>query len=146
MRETQESITEWVLATFPDAPGAGLTPRHCIRLLEEVIELCHAAGATFAEIQESFIRTAFDSLARHGGTWVDPMPAPEKVPEEMADCEIVLASLAGRARIDLGDETDRKMVVNRGRTWAFRGDGTGYHTDPPGDGPGIIFYPPQEGR
>jgi len=47
--------------------------------------------------------------------------------EELADIYITLCGVAQTAGIDLTDEINRKMHINRGRKWKLRGDGTGQH-------------------
>jgi NTP pyrophosphatase (non-canonical NTP hydrolase) len=120
MNETQESIGRWARDTFPG--GDDLSPRHCLRLLEEVVELCLAAGAMPFEIDQCVV----DELNKYMD-WSRTHPEPEKVAEEMADCEIVLQVLAERRSVNLQAEVDRKMKINRARTWDVREDGTGYH-------------------
>jgi NTP pyrophosphatase (non-canonical NTP hydrolase) len=127
--ETQAMIGAWAKRTFPG--GDDLSPRHCLRLLEEVIELCLAAGAKHTDV----MRTTAAQLEKAGAVMsllgglldVSDSPDLDKVPEEMADCEIVLRVLAQRRGVDLQAEVDRKMAVNRSRRWAVDGDGTGYH-------------------
>lgn len=53
----------------------------------------------------------------------------DKVGEELADVIIVLYHLAGSAGIDVQEEIDRKMRINRGRNWRKTDRGTGYHED-----------------
>ena len=50
-----------------------------------------------------------------------------KACEEVADVVIVLCRLATRMGFDLMDEVDRKMAINRSRTWNLTKDGHGYH-------------------
>lgn len=123
--ETQTSIGEWANATF-GGTGDPLSPRHCIRLLEEVVELCMAAGASRDEIYRASIRE-LDKLAVINPGWYEPHPNIAKVPEEMADCEIVLRVLSHRRDVDLQSEVDKKMLINRSRKWKLNNDGTGYH-------------------
>lgn len=53
----------------------------------------------------------------------------KRVTDELADVQIVLWQLAGSYSIDLQCATDAKMMVNRGRSWNVRGDGTAQHVD-----------------
>lgn len=46
---------------------------------------------------------------------------------EAADVAILLHRLAWLMGLDLADEVDAKMRINRARTWAAAGDGTGGH-------------------
>jgi NTP pyrophosphatase (non-canonical NTP hydrolase) len=117
--ETQETIGRWARATFPG--GDDQSPRHCLRLLEEVVELCRAAGASKRKILDTITLALRDDLVFRK---LDP---PEKIAEEMADVAIVLAVIAHRRGVDLQAEVDEKMRVNRSRTWKSHGDGTGYH-------------------
>jgi NTP pyrophosphatase (non-canonical NTP hydrolase) len=116
--ETQETIGRWARATFPG--GDDQSPRHCLRLLEEVVELCRAAGASRRKVLDTI------TLTLAGGSFrkLDP---PDEIAEEMADCAIVLAVIAHRRGVDLQAEVDEKMRINRSRTWRSHGDGTGYH-------------------
>jgi hypothetical protein len=128
--ETQESIGRWAVESF--GGEMGLTPRHCIRLLEEVMELCLAAGASLDEIDVAVVAQARKCCQRLNRSGRSPEPA--KVPCEMADCAIVLDTLAHRAGIDLQAEKDAKMKINRSRKWKSMGDGTGYHIREDSDG------------
>jgi hypothetical protein len=129
--ETQETIGEWNRATFGEADDFG--PQHALRLLEEVAELCLDCGASEWEIHNTLGLAVF----RASGKFLDAegrsrghrerFPRPASAPGEMADCAIVLYGLAERRGVDLHAEIDKKMKTNRSRTWAARGDGTGYH-------------------
>lgn len=121
MNETQQTIGSWARETFQG--GEDLSPRHVLRLLEEVVEASQAAGATWLEVVKTVrnLRPPFPE-------WSLSKPlSPEKVSEELADCSIVLAVIAERRCIDLAEEVNRKMAVNRSRIWVANGDGTGYH-------------------
>ena len=52
-----------------------------------------------------------------------------KAAEEVADVVIILYRLADRLVVDLHAEIDRKMAVNRKRTWLLDGNGHGQHVD-----------------
>jgi NTP pyrophosphatase (non-canonical NTP hydrolase) len=47
--------------------------------------------------------------------------------EECADVFIVLCCVASQLGIDLQDEVNRKMEINRNRKWKLHGDGTAQH-------------------
>jgi len=51
----------------------------------------------------------------------------EKIAEECADIVIILARIAHAGGFDLLQEVQRKMAVNRTRTWTQDGTGHGYH-------------------
>lgn len=122
MNETQQSIGDWIERTFPGGDPA--SPRKSLRLLEEVIELCLADGASVREIDDAIGR----ALSAEGRAYEARRPEPGKVPAEAADTLIVLYGLAALKGFDLHAEVDRKMAVNRHeRTWIANGDGTGYH-------------------
>lgn len=46
---------------------------------------------------------------------------------EAADVVILLHRLVALAGMDLGEQVDAKMAVNRARKWKAAGDGTGGH-------------------
>jgi NTP pyrophosphatase (non-canonical NTP hydrolase) len=46
---------------------------------------------------------------------------------EAADVVILLHRLVALAGMDLSEEVDAKMAINRARTWKAAGDGTGGH-------------------
>lgn len=53
-RETQESIYAWMTETFPGMDPN--SPRKAIRALEEMVELCLAAGATPTDIHRAVLK------------------------------------------------------------------------------------------
>jgi hypothetical protein len=124
--ETQATIGRWADATFPG--GDPLSPRHVLRLLEEVVELCLASGASHDDAYVVVERAASIERGKSGRGYMEHRPeSPEKVARELADCAIVLDVLAERRGVDLRAEVDAKMKINRGRRWKVNGDGTGYH-------------------
>jgi NTP pyrophosphatase (non-canonical NTP hydrolase) len=126
-RETQGSIGRWARDTFPG--GDDLSPRHCFRLLEEVVELCLAAGASHDDVYVTADIAGEAARKKSGAGYLESRTeTPERIAEEMADCAIVLDVLAERRGVDLRAEVDKKMSINRARRWRANRDGTGYHT------------------
>jgi NTP pyrophosphatase (non-canonical NTP hydrolase) len=118
--ETQETIGRWARETFPG--GDDQSPRHCLRLLEEVVELCRAAGASKSKVLDTI------AFALRNDMVFRTLAPPGAIAEELADAAIVLAVIAHRRGVDLQAEVDRKMHTNRyEREWIANGDGTGYH-------------------
>ncbi len=95
--ETQATISSWSAETFGEAGSNAVV---AVRALEEIAELLRA-------------------LTHDDHT---PMAA-----SEIADVVIVLYRLADRMGLDLHAEVDRKMEINRRRTWSVGKDGIGYH-------------------
>ncbi|WP_235284952.1 MazG-like family protein [Thalassospira sp. HJ] len=50
-----------------------------------------------------------------------------EVGKEAADVLILLYRLADQFGLDLDQEVQAKMAINRSRTWVSKGDGTGSH-------------------
>lgn len=128
MAETQASIGKWTAATFPGGDPA--SPRKALRALEEMVELCLAAGASASDIEEAVDAASLNARAtgfHKRQMFYESRPNPAKVPEEAADVQIVLYALAHQREFDLDAEVARKMAVNRARRWRAMGDGTGYH-------------------
>ena len=97
MKETQATITEWIETTFG---SAGSNARVVARANEEMAEILRAV------------------------TIDDNHP---QIVEEIADVFIVLYRVATRLGVDIHEEIDRKMAVNRTRKWTLDGSGCGYH-------------------
>jgi NTP pyrophosphatase (non-canonical NTP hydrolase) len=97
MSETQESISAWAEQTFGPS---GSNIRVAVRAQEEPTELLRALSVD------------------------DDHP---KAAEEVADVVIVLQRLASRLGVDLWQEVERKMAINRARVWNMDGTGHGYH-------------------
>lgn len=97
MIENQISVSNWADETFGPA---GSNARVAARSNEEMAELLRALTAD------------------------DNHP---KAAEEVADIVIVLYRLATRLGVDLHDEIDRKMAINRDRIWNLDNTGHGYH-------------------
>ena len=51
----------------------------------------------------------------------------DKVGEEIADIFLVLCGIAAPLNIDIFEEIDKKMAINRARTWRISDEGHGYH-------------------
>src|SRR4051794_8490622 len=99
MEENQATITEWIETTFGPV---GSNARTAARANEEMAELIKAV--------------IIDD--RH-----------PKLAEEMADIVIVLYRLATHLGVDLMEEVNKKMIINRNREWKLDGSGCGYHID-----------------
>jgi hypothetical protein len=133
--ENQETVYRWIGETFPGTDPE--SPRKSIRALEEMVELCLASGARYRDIQlavSSVLQKDGAVMSLLGGIMdgTGGKKEPDKIPAEAADVLIVLYGLAGMRGFDLHAEVDRKMKINRARTWVARGDGTGYHSKPSG--------------
>ena len=96
-RETQESITKWAEETFGIA-------KSCLTIINRATE----------EIVEMRDNALID----------DKHP---DIAEELADVFIVLYQVAAILGVDLHEEIDKKMAINRARKWKLRGDGCGDH-------------------
>lgn len=123
MNETQLSVGTWADATFPgNDPDS---PQRALRALEECVELAMACGASMAQI----LNTVFDAMPedkRHD-VLAKFDREPDKIAAEVADVTIVLYTLAHGLGFNIHDHVNRKMAVNRSRTWVAHGDGTGHH-------------------
>ncbi len=97
MTETRQSITAWADETFGE-PFSNMSIVN--RADSEMDELC----------------TKLFSNDAHPGA-----------AEELADVFIVLYRLAAKLGVDLHEEIDRKMAVNRQREWKLDGNGHGQH-------------------
>jgi hypothetical protein len=95
--ETQKSISDWAVQTFGPT-GSNL--RVAIRANEEMAELL-----TILARNDNDLRAA----------------------EEAADLFIVLCRLFERLGVDFWAEIERKMKINRARSWTPDGSGCGQH-------------------
>lgn len=130
MSETQGTVYEWMMATFPGVDPD--SPRKSIRALEEMIELCLVSGSTPNQVIEAATMAAIKEATRAGQGMDEARFEPGKIPAELSDVDIVLDGVAGMRGFDRAEEKDKKMAINRARKWAARGDGTGYHLKPEG--------------
>lgn len=91
---------------------------HALRLLREVVELCVASGAKESEIYDAINEEVWKARnrAEFGGN-------PESVPEEWADCEILLQVFAQHFGIDRNAEVRKKLDVLWQRKWRADQDG-----------------------
>lgn len=119
--ETQATVGAWARETFPG--GTDRNPRTAQRMLEEVVELCYAAGMHRVEM----IQTVRDVCRKFPEAGLTRCPEPDDVGPEAGDVLVTLYALADRWKVDLHEHCDRKMGINRARTWHANGDGTGYH-------------------
>lgn len=100
---------------------------HAVRLLREVVELCIASGATPPEMMNAINAEFGKALARHeiGGDR-------SKIPQEWADCAMLLDIFAEYAGIERGVEIRKKLAILWGRAWEADAGGALYR---PGDAP-----------
>jgi hypothetical protein len=124
-RETQDTVGKWIQDTFPGTDPE--SPRKSLRALEEMVELCLASGASQEQVYNTVCDCMLQDLRESGRHTRKGKQAPEKIPVEAADVLIVLYGVAHMRGFDLHDAVDSKMMINRSRKWAARGDGTGYH-------------------
>lgn len=122
--ESQRSIADWRQSVFgkSDEPAAVL----CRALVEfgELMELLVDDEAS-AALREAIQQCVFDV------GWTDDPIAIDagEVADEMADVMIVLFGAADDWGIDLMKAVDRKMQINRRRTWDITGPGLGQHVE-----------------
>jgi len=89
--------------------------------------ICEWGDATFGEVRDlaalvARARGELDELeqAVRAGDM-------EEAGREAADVVILLHRLVALAGMDLGEQVDAKMAINRARQWKAAGDGTGGH-------------------
>lgn len=125
-RETAETIRDWYLGLAPqvvDHPDA-----LACRLLNEVVELCIATGATPQAIQ-SAVDEEFGK-ALHRNAWPDT-PQPAYMADEFADVDILAKAFAAVNGIHAGVCRDTKMQINRKRHWHVTEEGILYSRPKP---------------
>lgn len=99
MAETQVGISQWIENTFGPVIS---NARIVSRANEEMAEMIRSV------------------------TVDDNHP---ELAEEIADVVIILCHLATRLGVDLPEEINKKMAVNRARKWDRDGSGCGYHVE-----------------
>ncbi len=94
---------------------------HALRLLREVVELCVAAGANQSEIVSATAAEISKAASRSefGGS-------PDDIPQEWADCAMLLEVFAKHAGIEARKEIARKLDILWGRQWEADAGGTLY--------------------
>ena len=111
--ETQEKIVEWA-----ESVGASGTPGTlALRLLEEVLELCDAAGTNPHDI----VKVVNDHRLR------GRKPSALDLRGEVGDVDILLCSFSNRSKIDRREARNLQMAINRERNWRIEPDGRIYH-------------------
>lgn len=99
--------------------GAFIRPAgHATRLLRELVELCVAAGAGEDEIKAA-IYAEMDKAAERGEFGGNP----DNIPEEFADCSLLLDIFAGHVGLDQHAARKAKLDVLWDRKWAADSDG-----------------------
>lgn len=89
--------------------------------------ICEWGNATFGEARDL---TALVARARGEMDELEQAVRDGDLAEagrEAADVVILLHRLVALAGMDLAEQVDAKMAVNRARTWKVAGDGTGGH-------------------
>lgn len=121
--ETQRTVTAWQNETFPAAKGN--FRGYAQRCFEEMVELLIASGHSISDIFDLIEELVMDPKWVNRGD-DDRTVQREAVPGELADVLIVLYGCADAAGVELQDEVDKKMRINRARKWKPRLDGSGH--------------------
>lgn len=89
--------------------------------------MCDWAEQTFGPVSDpaSLVDRALVEMQELGEA-VDARDVSE-IGKEAADVLILLYRLADQFDLDLDQEVQAKMAINRSRTWVSKGDGTGSH-------------------
>ncbi|WP_417837044.1 MazG nucleotide pyrophosphohydrolase domain-containing protein [Thalassospira tepidiphila] len=89
--------------------------------------MCDWAEQTFGPVSDpaSLVDRALVEMQELGEA-VDARDVSE-IGKEAADVLILLYRLADQFDLDLDQEVQTKMAINRSRTWVSKGDGTGSH-------------------
>lgn len=89
--------------------------------------MCDWAEQTFGPVADptSLVQRALVEMQELGEA-VDQRDINE-IGKEAADVLILLYRLADQFDLDLDQEVQAKMAINRSRTWVSKGDGTGSH-------------------
>jgi NTP pyrophosphatase (non-canonical NTP hydrolase) len=89
--------------------------------------ICDWGDATFGEVKDlaALVRRARGELDE----LLEAVKASDtaEIGREAADVAILLHRLVALAGMDLNEQVDAKMAVNRAREWRATGDGTGGH-------------------
>ena len=112
-RETVASITSWARDTFGEPKGV---QRPLLRLVNEVVEACIAAGLTHDVVQARVSKEWVRQLQK--GATADP----EALGPELAGIFVLLCRVADAASIPLRAAVDDEMERNRERSVFSRGD------------------------
>ncbi|CAM3520385.1 MazG-like family protein [Thalassospira profundimaris] len=89
--------------------------------------MCDWAEQTFGPVSDpaSLVERALLEMQELGEAVQDRDIS--EIGKEAADVLILLYRLADQFNLDLDQEVQAKMAINRSRTWVSKGDGTGSH-------------------
>lgn len=110
MTETFKTIGDWIEETFGDSNRLDMSDWYVYQ-------------AQFDRVKDEFLELE-EEVSPPSGTGGTSMGA---VGREAADVVISLAGMCRRYGIDLQEEVNKKMVVNREREWAVLPNGTARH-------------------
>jgi NTP pyrophosphatase (non-canonical NTP hydrolase) len=134
MDETQATITEWGWATFGEHHPTSLAARMNVEVAELLRELAGASkDHLLAHLSDTLVAAAEAFCARanqlQGSRALGhvSLQRVERAADECADNLVMLTQVASALGVDLQKRTNRKMKVNRARSWAVRPDGRHQH-------------------
>ncbi len=93
---------------------------HAIRLLREVVELCMAAGAQEKDI---ILHTKLEAIRQKNKSDFNENGNPDSLPDEWADCKILLDLFAHYSNIDRVNAVHTKVDILWNREWQADKDG-----------------------
>ncbi len=86
---------------------------HALRLLNETVELCIAAGANGTDIFESVYSEINKEISKHG----ELKPSPETILDEVADVAILIEIFAHHTNTSIDDAVANKLKILYNREW-----------------------------
>lgn len=127
--ETQRSICNWGTETF-GVSGSALGT--ATRMNVEVAELLADLGGVVDPLLDDLLRcnnALAEAISNRANALEREGLLPDRTPngKECADVQIILFQVAERCGLKLTEETDRKMAVNRARTWRLLPTGRFQH-------------------
>jgi hypothetical protein len=125
--EDQFTIGKWATENFGKPNILAVLRRSCDELLE-AMEVCVVENEATRTMFKA-MRLGLSHLDKYALSNEHQLKLVDAIGYELADSEIVNKHAAAVMGIDLNSYVQRKMEINRRRTWKKNADGTGQHVE-----------------
>lgn len=109
----KEEVIQWTDDVGGHCNAAADSRYHALRLLNETVELCIAAGASGTDIFECVGSEINKEISKHGVLTASP----ESIPDEMADVAILIEIFAHHTNTSIDDAVANKLKILYTREW-----------------------------
>ncbi len=112
-KKLKEEVIQWTDDVGGHCNVNADSKYHALRLLNETVELCFAAGATENDVYQTIENEVSKEISKNG----EIKPSPETISDEVADVAILIEIFAHHTNTSIDDAVADKLKILYNREW-----------------------------